>query len=492
MTQLFSQSTGKSYPFWVVCCGMLRSASTLQYQLTITLLTKLGLGRGLGIQSAASFPQLFRDHIQERAILVIKMHEYSDDVEALVVSGNAKLIYSYRDIRDVIISWMRMQGWSFEQILERRFIEDSCLYPYEKWTSLSDVLITRYENLVNSQLTGEVRRIAAHLGLDVAENLVQWTANNHTIENQKAQIARFDYVQKGVQSGATSYNPDTLLHNNHIWSGAVDQWREILSAEEINKVENIAGNWLDVVGYSRFTFHGDANPTLEAIRAETEVSLISRSTSALIAPQESGFPLTTGLVCVMPNERVVEIPWALMQLPHNGTILDIGSCEATYLSTIVNPGRILHCLDVRDCQADLPENVYFHHQSLIGNDLPASYFDAILVLSTLEHIGLPHYDQQGLENSDVLALSEIRRLLKPSGSTIITLPAGRSKLTLWYRQYSPEDIKQLFAQWQYTVDYWGFRGGAYQKIDESEVTSFDYDYAHGSGAVACIVARILA
>ena len=32
----------------------------------------------------------------------------------------------------------------------------------------------------------------------------------------------------------------------------------------------------------------------------------------------------------MPTERVIEIPWALAQLPQTGTILDVGSADATY------------------------------------------------------------------------------------------------------------------------------------------------------------------
>src|SRR5689334_11754181 len=56
----------------------------------------------------------------------------------------------------------------------------------------------------------------------------------------------------------------------------------------------------------------------------------------------------------MPTERVIEIPWALSQLPQSGVILDVGSCDATYLQTIPQTDRTLHCLDPRDCRADLP------------------------------------------------------------------------------------------------------------------------------------------
>jgi hypothetical protein len=195
------------------------------------------------------------------------------------------------------------------------------------------------------------------------------------------------------------------------------------------------------------------------------------------------------------TERVIEIPWSLMQLPQSGVILDVGSCDATYLRVIQQPSRILHCLDPRDCRNEIPEGATFHHQSIIGNDLPRAFYDAVLVLSTLEHIGLPCYGHQPFMNGDLLALAEIRGLLKPGSSVIATMPAGQSKFVSWYRQYSPKMLHLLFQGWQTEISYWGFDGTNYQPISETEVERYDYrDYpvvGTGSGALACVVARPL-
>jgi hypothetical protein len=193
----------------------------------------------------------------------------------------------------------------------------------------------------------------------------------------------------------------------------------------------------------------------------------------------------------MPSERVVEIPWALAQLPQNGVILDVGSCEAIYLPIIAQPGRVLHCLDPRDCAAEIPGDAIFYHQSIIGNTLPGNYYDAVLALSTIEHIGLPHYDQKPFPDGDTLTLSEIARLLKPAGRAVITVPAGQSKVMSWYRQYSPPDLQRLLAGWQARVTYWGFNGVEYVLIEEAQVETYDYfdrNNAHQrAGAIAGIV-----
>jgi hypothetical protein len=194
----------------------------------------------------------------------------------------------------------------------------------------------------------------------------------------------------------------------------------------------------------------------------------------------------------MPNERVIEIPWMLQSLPQTGRVLDIGSCGAVYLGAIHQPDRELHCLDPRDCPRHVPAGAVFHRSSLIGNDLPRGWFDAVVVLSVLEHIGLPCYGQDAFPGGDRLALAEIGELLKPGAPVLVTVPAGQSKVASWYRQYSPADLGRLFAGWRSEISYWGFDGEAYRPISEGEVEELDYrdrqDLNAGAGAMAAILA----
>lgn len=194
----------------------------------------------------------------------------------------------------------------------------------------------------------------------------------------------------------------------------------------------------------------------------------------------------------MTTERVIEIPWCLQQIPQSGRILDVGSCEATYLGVIQQVDRELHCLDPRDCSRNLPPGAVFHHQSLIGNTLPRSWFDAVLVVSVIEHIGLPCYEQEPFPHGDALALAEVWELLKPGAPAFFTVPAGQSKVVTWYRQYSPADLHRLFAGWRHEILYWGFDGRGYRPIPESEVETYDYRDRHDPGAGAGAMAAVTA
>ena len=188
----------------------------------------------------------------------------------------------------------------------------------------------------------------------------------------------------------------------------------------------------------------------------------------------------------------LKFPGLSLQLPQSGLILDVGSCESTYLQFIAQSGRHLHCLDPRDC-LEIPENAVFHNINLIGNSLPRQSFDAVLMLSTLEHIGMPYYGQPAFPKGDVMALEEVWQLLKPDAPAIVTVPAGSSKLTSWYRQYSPTDLYRLFANWDHTVVFWGYDGKRYVQIQPEEVENHNYrdrhDSCSGAGALAGIVAR---
>jgi SAM-dependent methyltransferase len=193
----------------------------------------------------------------------------------------------------------------------------------------------------------------------------------------------------------------------------------------------------------------------------------------------------------MPNERVVEIPWAMAQLPEAGRVLDVGSCDATYLQEIARPGRELHSLDPRGRPDALPPGVGFHRENLIGCRLPRLSFDAVLVLSVLEHVGLPAYGNAPLDHGDRRALLEIAGLLRPGGRLVVTVPAGRSRLVSWFRQYSPSHIARLFSGWRVDVRYWLLEEDTYRTATADEVSQADYHLSEGrAGAVAGIVATL--
>ena len=98
-------------------------------------------------------------------------------------------------------------------------------------------------------LNREVRRIARFLGLRIEDALVRLIAEKYSLENQVGRIRSFDYETKGVRGGRSLYDPSSLLHRNHIFSGKSGQWKTALTGIQTAALEYRAHEWLEGRGY---------------------------------------------------------------------------------------------------------------------------------------------------------------------------------------------------------------------------------------------------
>jgi aryl sulfotransferase len=181
--------------------------------------------------------------------------------DALVMSPRAKYIYLARDGRDVVWSWynhlMIMKDEFYDLINSlpgnadrqhrrptvdiRQFFHDwldndaAPFWPY--WTNiqtwwdirhLSNVKLLHYNDL-KADLPGEMRRIAEFLGIPVDE--AKWPA---IVEH-----CTFDYMKENAEVLSPALN--------ELWEGGMksfinkgtnNRWRDVLTAEEIQKYED--------------------------------------------------------------------------------------------------------------------------------------------------------------------------------------------------------------------------------------------------------------
>ena len=237
----------KEKQVWVICCGMKRSGSTLQYQLAGSIVEKAKVGRLIGSVLPNEFAVLRAAHEGEKGLLIVKSHAYIPHLEALFAKGESKAIYSYRDVRDVVVSMMNKRNESFEQLVNRGFIE-TILSDYGKWRHCSPLLTSKYEDMV-ADLSREVSRIADFLNVPLDVKTIEEIAIEHSLEKQREKINNHQNENQRV-SNNIRWDSQSLLHTNHIRSGKADQWRTELAAHEIAVIEGIAGVWLQKRGYS--------------------------------------------------------------------------------------------------------------------------------------------------------------------------------------------------------------------------------------------------
>lgn len=260
---------------WVFCCGMNRSGSTLQYQLTVALVEYTGMGRGLGFVTPCQFNTIYHDTESSDGLLVVKCHEYFETARILLVNEKAKALCIHRDIRDVAVSYMKFREVSFWPMLARGILEDT-LRNNRLWRSTENCFVTRYEDM-QADLAGEVKRIASFLNVSISDHGATRIAAEHSLERNKQRLGKETAQQVVPAVSSAGYNVKTLMFPNHISSGAIGQWKHALSNFQIAVMEYVAEEWMQASGYQF------SQPTNLRYRAGL-LTFPFRKTAGLIVP----------------------------------------------------------------------------------------------------------------------------------------------------------------------------------------------------------------
>src|ERR1044072_199712 len=157
------------------------------------------------------------------------------------------------------------------------------------------------------------------------------------------------------------------------------------------------------------------------------------------------------------DARIIEIPWVLSRVRQwkDGRFLDAGSAlnydivlsapalkeKQTTIVTLAPEGQAFWQLGVSYVFGDLRDL-----------DFRDSRFDSIACISTIEHIGMDNsmyagpaeIARRGDPRECLLAVKELKRVLKPGGVLYITFPFGRYENHGWFQQFDAALVDTLF------------------------------------------------
>jgi SAM-dependent methyltransferase len=151
------------------------------------------------------------------------------------------------------------------------------------------------------------------------------------------------------------------------------------------------------------------------------------------------------------NERIVEIPYvfrALGQVPQGAEVLDVGSSESLVAVELASLGYRVTGIDPREGSLAHP-----NLERIVGSVeewRPDRRFDAVVCLSTIEHLGLGAYGQPKCPDADVRAMRRLHELSRPDALLILTTPFGVPAVDELQRTYDAVGLKQLLEGWEVT------------------------------------------
>jgi 2-polyprenyl-3-methyl-5-hydroxy-6-metoxy-1,4-benzoquinol methylase len=193
------------------------------------------------------------------------------------------------------------------------------------------------------------------------------------------------------------------------------------------------------------------------------------------------------------SERIVEIPFALQNVPRDkqSKILEIGCSDSPLSMYLANLGYRVTGVDLTHYPFTHP-NFNFFKNNFFGCDFPENSFNAVILVSTVEHVGLDTYGNKLIDSDgDIKLVQTVRKILKPGGVAILTTPYGRYDVCKNYRVYDRKRIDSLFCGFgSVSREYYKRENLLYYRAaGQNEVDDLESTKGGGIQGLICVVAK---
>jgi hypothetical protein len=254
----------------VVCNGMVRGGSTLQYNLVRGIAVATGAGTGYGsFEHEEDSTEDLAHSVQSGVIRVAKTHGIPPSMPGHLQNHleGFRVCYIYRDLRDVAVSMRAKFRWTDERLAQELDLSVQRYEVLRQYRDQPNVLWQRYEDTV-VDLVAAVRECAEFIEVDVDDETVDQVAEDASVAKAKAVMKTVrDHVELQLLDLSPhalrkqrrqmrsrkflAYDRATQLHWNHISpnEGRSGTWREHLSEEQVARIETRYAAWFDDAGY---------------------------------------------------------------------------------------------------------------------------------------------------------------------------------------------------------------------------------------------------
>lgn len=212
------------------------------------------------------------------------------------------------------------------------------------------------------------------------------------------------------------------------------------------------------------------------------------------------------------DERIVEYPWLFSRLPAGpAKLLDAGSIlNYDYLvnKEPVSSKRLFISTLAPELSCLWYKNISYVYEDLRKTCYRDNFFDYIVSISTIEHIGLDNTmlytddpdKRESAADGYLAAVTEYHRVLKPGGRLYLSVPFGKFTNHGWFQVFDQtmiDLILETFAPRSYTALYFKYESDGWRQAacDElTEATFFDIhkqkqlaqDFAAAARGLVCL------
>lgn len=211
------------------------------------------------------------------------------------------------------------------------------------------------------------------------------------------------------------------------------------------------------------------------------------------------------------DERIIEYPWLFSRLSaDSGRLLDAGSIlnfEFLLEQPVLQNKKIHICTLAPEPRCFWRKGVSYDYEDLRCLPYQTDLFDWIACVSTIEHVGMDNtlYTNTAAKGESkpkdyLLALAELKRVLKPGGFLYLTAPFGKAADHGWFQVFDHEMIEGLIENFQPSdmkQDYFLYRQEGWRRCEPSEAAmatifnihaskGYDPDFAAAARAVFCL------
>lgn len=172
-------------------------------------------------------------------------------------------------------------------------------------------------------------------------------------------------------------------------------------------------------------------------------------------------------------------------------VLDAGSYGSPFALIVASLGFKVFGIDL------IPWIINFPGYTHVVADLKKlsfdeNYFDVITAMSTIEHCGLPRFDEKSVKDGDIKSVKELYRVVKLGGFLILTVPFASNSALYQnkHRVYNRKTFTRLIGKFHIIkTEYFApiIDSRTFQPCTKKQIELFKS--VNGSHGVICIVAQ---